>query len=582
MPAEIYPDVIHINVPALAPVPFNFETGAGLSCLPLPQLEITETTIEKAVQGFVLENDVLRAFVATDLGGRLLSLYSKPAQRELLLPANRLPLVASGARGADLPVGVAAEVGSPERLLQMAPMQHRIFEGSEDAPPTLLLYEIDPSLNIGWYLKWQLDDERPELQLSVRAQNHRLRPVPFGAAVSVHLLGDAALKFVAPDGLAAFWSDELGLGLMMIEDQPLCGEFTEAGWIHAPKEGMLGPRQVDSFSLRLIPLVDPAPPALANGSMSVHVAENSLRIHSFDDRPAHKIFLLTPDDQTLEASADLNPSKLTEFDLGALPGAPVAVQIRTPDKTPVLAGDLSATAVSPRKPAPYAPPVFPAGVTTASEEPDLVRLAQYPGLQHAGLLLRAAKLQADEQPLDSAKLVDEALDFNAQDALLWWQKAALARLNGQGDEVSQPNAHYLSPMEPMLRAEGFLMQSEQPKEPNPLLAPLAEFPETFVHVALVLIEAGMWADAVRWLDEALRHVKSQRLLLLMAALQARNPALKFEASRYLADAESLGIEPPLPTSPIELELVNKLQTEFPENDLLNQLNSVAPRLGSLS
>jgi hypothetical protein len=68
----------------------------------------------------------------------------------------------------------------------------------------------------------------------------------------------------------------------------------------------------------------------------------------------------------------------------------------------------------------------------------------------------------------------------------------------------------------------------------------------------------------------------------MAALQARNLALKFEASRYLAEAESLGIEPPLPTSPIELELLNKLQTEFPDNDLLNQLTSVAPRLGSLS
>jgi hypothetical protein len=396
------------------------------------------------------------------------------------------------------------------------------------------------------------------------------------------LLGNTALRFVAPDGLAVLWSEELGLGLMVMEDQPFSGEFTDEGWVHTPKYGALGPRQVDSFSLRLIPIVDPAPPALANASLSVHFEENSLRIHSLEDRPAHKVFLLTPDNQTLEASADLSPAKLTEFDLGALTGAPVAIQIRTFEKTPVLTGELSGAAAKSTRIAPYVPPTFPEELLTAPEEPELARLAQFPGLQHVGLLLRAAKLQAKEQLTDAARLVDEALDFNAQDALLWWQKAALERLNGLEDEVSQPNAYFLSPMEPMLRAEGFLMQSEQPKEPNPLLAPLADFPEAFAHVALVLVEAGMWADAVRWLDEALRHVKTQRLLLLMAALQTRNPALKFEASRHLAEAESLGIEPPLPVSPLEIEFLKALHAQFPESILLNQLTGLATRLGSLS
>jgi hypothetical protein len=92
----------------------------------------------------------------------------------------------------------------------------------------------------------------------------------------------------------------------------------------------------------------------------------------------------------------------------------------------------------------------------------------------------------------------------------------------------------------------------------------------------------MWAGAVRWLDEALRHVKTQRLLLLMAALQTRNPALKFEASRHLAEAESLGIEPPLPVSPLEIEFLKALHAQFPESILLNQLTGLATRLGSLS
>src|SRR5207237_1444363 len=82
--------------------------------------------------------------------------------------------------------------------------------------------------------------------------------------------------------------------------------------------------------------------------------------------------------------------------------------------------------------------------------------------------------------------LEQALLYNAEDHLAWWMKAMAKRLSGEAaEEVPELlNAHYLAPLEPALRAESFLAQPvSMDREPNPLLKPLAEYPESFVEVA---------------------------------------------------------------------------------------------------
>ena len=96
--------------------------------------------------------------------------------------------------------------------------------------------------------------------------------------------------------------------------------------------------------------------------------------------------------------------------------------------------------------------------------------------------------------------------YNADDPLLWWGKAVALRLAGEDNEQELLNAHFLAPLEPALRAESFLSQPINPDgAPSPLLASLAENPEEFIEVACLLIDCGLFDQASRWIDEALRH-----------------------------------------------------------------------------
>ena len=143
------------------------------------------------------------------------------------------------------------------------------------------------------------------------------------------------------------------------------------------------------------------------------------------------------------------------------------------------------------------------------------------------------------------------------------------------------NAHYLAPMEPALRAESFLSHPIQPdRDPNPLLRPLAEDPSQFVEVACLLMEAGLFDQASRWIDEAVRHVDLPMLRYLMAYSLLVATKLGIEASEQMRLAGDLPFGPPFPIRPFERKVLEALRDVFP-NDLrlrgyLDSWNSLLP------
>ena len=93
--------------------------------------------------------------------------------------------------------------------------------------------------------------------------------------------------------------------------------------------------------------------------------------------------------------------------------------------------------------------------------------------------------------------LEEALLFNGDDPLAWWLKGAIRRHLGSLEEGPElPNAHYLAPMEPVLRAEALFTQPEgESSEPNALILPLADHPDLLAECALRLLEAGLFGLA---------------------------------------------------------------------------------------
>jgi hypothetical protein len=150
--------------------------------------------------------------------------------------------------------------------------------------------------------------------------------------------------------------------------------------------------------------------------------------------------------------------------------------------------------------------------------------------------------------------------------LLWWDKALAARLDEQDNQSEILNAHFLAPLEPALRAESFLSQpiSLDP-EPNRLLASLEENAEEFIEVACLLIEAGLYDQASRWIDESLRHRDLPMLRYLMAYCLLTATRLGAEASDQIRIAAQSPVAPPFPYRDLEKTVIDVLRKSFPDD-----------------
>src|SRR5262249_54552632 len=130
------------------------------------------------------------------------------------------------------------------------------------------------------------------------------------------------------------------------------------------------------------------------------------------------------------------------------------------------------------------------------------------------------------------------------------------------------NAHFLAPLEPALRAESYLANPSQTKEPSAVLRPLGGSPDSFVEVACLLLEANLDKEAATWIDEALRHVDLPMLRYLLAYAHVRGSRMEAQAGEQVALAVRQGKKPPYPWRPLELSALRLLVERFPDDAVL--------------
>ena len=163
---------------------------------------------------------------------------------------------------------------------------------------------------------------------------------------------------------------------------------------------------------------------------------------------------------------------------------------------------------------------------------------------------------------------EQALLYNGEDHLTWWLKAVATRLSGEAVDESTDllNAHYLAPLEPALRAEAFLSQPQGPRNgPSAVLKSLDKLPDDFIEVACHLVEAGLFDQAGRWLDEALLHANLAMLKYLLAYCCLR-AGMEADAATQVTSASLAPVVPPYPWRSIEIRVLTDLCDRFP-NDL---------------
>lgn len=567
MPVEVYEDSFELHVGLLeAVIPQTREEFGG--SYPYPPLKGTDRTEKRTFRTAVLENDHLKASFLPDLGGRLLSLLDKSSNTEILPHNTTLRPTFDSVRHAGIPNGLQITLDGRDRLNSMGTVAYAAQPGEQLAG----LWLAETAGPVSWHAHWQLAADRAELSLEVRAYNRTLVSQPYTGGLLIWNPG--ARLFSAPEGFV-IWNDPGDSGLAIWEDDAvLGGAFQLMGQtvISRASQGFqLAPRQMDSFKLRLLPFSKIGEPVAATKAvlMGRNTGKISLRVPGILAKG--KVVLLTSDGQTLEAAANLEAGSRFEAEL---PANVAEIAVLDAEKNTLLRHTLGSSLDE-----------LEMGVsellTVLEQEPfdaeatprTLLAQTLHQSLKapaYTALALHACR----EGRFDAAsEALEQALLHNGEDHLSWWLRAVLQRLLGKAEE-EQPellNAHYLAPLEPALRAESFLSQPMGGgREANPILKPLLDTPEAFVEVACLLLSAGLYQEANRWLDEALRHVDLAILRYLQAFTLMQGSRMQADAASQVSAAGRLPFGPPFPWREVETRALRSLVQAFPQDEVLGK------------
>lgn len=271
----------------------------------------------------------------------------------------------------------------------------------------------------------------------------------------------------------------------------------------------------------------------SSSDAAVQVEGSKLSVAVHEERPGHLV-LIGSEGRTLESRADLTPSAPTSIALPELPGGVEVVQIRDNHGRVILDSRSQASATrTAREPIESIAEMLHSDKELRGAE----RLADVGAAATLALGLNAMARHEWEAAVD---LLEDAALLRSDCPLLWWAKAyCIRRLDGDPAQVLA-NAHYLAPLDPLLRADSYLSAREDAK-PDALLDAWGANPQPYLEAAQALVDAGLTEERVRWLEEARRRAPCslvERLLAAAHAEQGRDLAVS-EHLRFAADSPAV-------------------------------------------
>lgn len=512
MAIRAFEERITVEIDAVEALPTASTDGenAGLA-YPLPRLRKLGRRERHEFISVVLENDWVRAVILPALGGRVLSLALNGVETLGIARGadGTYPLSLDVEPCPSLNAGLEITLHGGARRQSLAPLDLQVLEPEDDSDEAVvILGEIDPGSGISWHARISLAPDEAALRMGFKGYNRTLEPLSYSSG----------LRWTGHVGVSS------GIGVFV----------SGPNQVDRGAE-VLGPRLVDNWEVVIIPslstpLVTCPAGVLIEGGFIASASMNGA-----------KVFVETPTGQTLEATLNLAPGEVAD-----LPEFR-AFQLRDAH------GRTLATYPEP------------------AEDANLARLQRdllHPDRRAATLIALAYHALVGGDRARAKQLTDDALGLNQEDHLAWWFRATLHR--GE-DENDLPNAHFLAPFEPVLRAESFLAMSVIEKDPSPLIAPMADDPDAMIEVAVRLREAGLMDELARWVDEALRHREIPMLRYLLADALLAKSRMAVEAADHVARVAKTPINPPYPWRPLERAALERLNERFPDDARIAEL-----------
>ncbi len=553
MPVQVYEDSLELTIDVLE------EDGYTKASWPYPMLKMTGQREQRTFRAIIIENEYLRLTFLPELGGRLWKLWDKRCAHDALGDSNESALPDRGLRGIEIEKGLLLSHGANHRCKALGTIDWMVVQPESDSDAGEVFF-VDFS-QISGSLRYVLSPNSAEVRIDVAVQNREEKT----------RMGRPNTFIFDRDCEQVLRRDGVILESIYVSFEP--GTFCQ----HLPEltnvpfrlqrerdDKHIAPRQVDSFSFKLHPYFGISNPTSVGPAGIGEITTGEQQQISFcASAPLlqHKLVLQDKKGQTFEAEVNIHPEAIYRASFDGIPEAVVAAQLRNQEGEPVATFGSLTSELSPMIhgfPGTGVPWVLPQECDDAT----LLALTSDVGLRVPAYLELAARAteRGDYQRADTC--YEHALLFNGDDPLAWWAKSVNRRIGNLDDENAERtellNAHYLSPLEPCLRAEAFLAQPRNHgKDPSPLLASFNDIPENFVEVACQLIQARFYEEAAYFIDEALRHQNLGMLHYLHAHLLSRKGGMEMEVASRCQMALKAKF-PPMPYRDLEREILTKL------------------------
>lgn len=570
MNAEILQDSIDLDSSTIEAVLLDpADPSTFPSSYPFPRLRPTGRASSVNFRTVTLTNAFLSVTFALDLGGRIIRLQDRRTGTEIIEMPKAIRPTEGGARGVIWEHGLEFFIADIPRLTGLASVESIVREPEEPGDPAeLVLFELIPGTGMSFQLTWRLPADAALLELEVQIHNRQLESVHGVSGLRWHQPG---LELLATETEWLAWHADRACGVGCVFELgtwDLAETTAQSATIRrrAVAAPTLAPRQVDTYRCTFVPIsgLNHVTAFSEHGAMSV--GPSLLSIQASCPIQAGKVILQLPDGKALEAPLQVQPERIETFDLAGLPAAPVAVAIRDEAKRDLLLMRPGSEDHVPLEAMPdgamFVEPIArgydPMGTAIRTRE------AGNRGGAHLALAYRAI---AGGDFVAADRHLEESLLFNGNDPLTWWLKAVLQRQQPEvpEDRPELLNAHFLSPMEPALRAESFLQQNDACADPNPVMRPLAGHPDALLEVVHLLIEANLTQEAIRLIDEGLRHGEQPMLRLMAAWLFDQRTRMTVEAADHLVQLDKSPLQPPYPWRTFEITAVRELLERHPDH-----------------
>jgi len=511
-----------------------------------------------------LENEWITVVLCPALGGRILQITPKGSPGGLELP-KQLNVLEGGTRGARCPEGIQWFAGRPDGASSMGLREMSLLD--DDEAPAVLFHDFDASSHLSTYVKLELVPDSAMVRVSFRCTNRGLKDIPFSAGVTVPpVFGEPSERFLAG---GAYRDPRSGGGVGVCGEQGVVVAIEpDQALVWRSDDGPLRAHEVFSCAFELFPFQSELPVVSVGRGMIIGSDQSRLEVSSATGQPEAIVLIRDAHGDPFEARAAIGPGSAFSSALAGSLASPTELAVRT--STDFLASTRHHAV--PLPPAHGDPAMELTGVPGTWNLPTLHHLAKGRDLGAVARYALAANAASNGNWDEADGHLVEAINLNAECELLWWFRAAIARNRGseaQEEDANLLNAHYLSPMDPLLRAEAFLgLGMSLSAEPNPMLSALHEFPDKVVEVACHYIRSGLYTDASRWIDESLRHAESYRLRVLQCWLLATRTRMEVEAMQHLAKIDIDAVGAPLPSDPVELLALMQLCERFPQQQAL--------------